>query len=285
MITFIKRNIQVFFRDRSAVFFSLLAVLIIIGLYALFLGDVWLSDFSDAPGARQLMDTWLISGLLAVTSVTATLGAFGILVEDRADKIDKDFYAAPIRRSSITGGYLLSVFVIGVIMSIVALVLSEAYVVMNGGGLLGAAATVEVFGLIVLSSLANTAMMCFVVSFFTSRNAFATASTIVGTLVGFIAGIYLPIGSLPQGVQTAVKLFPVSHAAALFRQVVMEGPIGTTFAGAPADMVSQFKDSMGVTFRLGDFAVTPAVSIAFLCVAAVAFFGLSLLNMSRRRGF
>ena len=49
MNTFIKRNVRLFFRDRSAVFFSLLAVLIIIGLYALFLGDVWLSDF---PGTN-----------------------------------------------------------------------------------------------------------------------------------------------------------------------------------------------------------------------------------------
>ena len=34
-----KRNLKVFFRDRSSVFFSLLAVFIIIALYAVFLGD------------------------------------------------------------------------------------------------------------------------------------------------------------------------------------------------------------------------------------------------------
>ena len=35
-----RRNLLLFFRDKSAVFFSLLSVFIIIGLYALFLGDV-----------------------------------------------------------------------------------------------------------------------------------------------------------------------------------------------------------------------------------------------------
>ncbi len=38
MIGMAKRNLKLFFRDKSAVFFSLLAVFIIIGLYALFLG-------------------------------------------------------------------------------------------------------------------------------------------------------------------------------------------------------------------------------------------------------
>jgi hypothetical protein len=37
MIFFGIRNLKVFFKDRTAVFFSLLAVFIIIGLYALFL--------------------------------------------------------------------------------------------------------------------------------------------------------------------------------------------------------------------------------------------------------
>jgi len=282
MITFMNRNLKVFFRDRASVFFSLLAVFIIIGLYVLFLGDVWVGGMEDITGARQLMDSWLISGLLAVTSVTTTLGAFGILVDDRVKKIDKDFYAAPIKRSSITAGYLVSVFLIGIIMSLVTLVLAEIYFVVNGGELLGIAAAGKVLGLIVLACLSNTAMMCFVVSFFKSQNAFAVASTIVGTLIGFLAGVYLPIGELPAAVQTVVKVFPPSHAAMLFRQVVMVNPLDTSFGGAPAEYLEGFSETMGVTFQFGDFTVTPWMSIVYLLVVAVIFYGLSMLNMARK---
>ena len=91
MIGFAKRNIKLFFRDKSAVFFSLLAVFIIIGLYALFLGDVWTSSLSElGESAEVLMSSWIMAGLLAVTSVTTTMGAFGIMVDDRIKKIDKD---------------------------------------------------------------------------------------------------------------------------------------------------------------------------------------------------
>ncbi len=282
MTFMIKRNLRVFFRDRAAVLFSLLAVFIIIGLYALFLGDVWMSDLPKENG-RFLIDSWLIGGLLAVTSVTTTLGAFGIMVEDRADKIAKDFYAAPIKRRDITLGYLLSVCIIGLIMSLVALVLSEAYILLGGGEPLGFTALLKVLGLILLCTLASTAMMGWIVSFFKSRNGFTAASTIVGTLVGFVAGIYLPIGQLPEAVQTVVKVFPVSHAAALIRQIVMQAPTEMVFAGAPADAVSGFKEMMGVTFKLGNLTVTPLMSMLFLAASTVLFLGLAMANMARKK--
>ena len=100
MLTFAQRNLKLFFRDKSAVFFSLLAVFIIIGLYALFLGDVWTDSLSDLANARQLMDSWIMAGLLAVTSITTTMGAFGVMVDDRSKKIDKDFASSPIQKGS-----------------------------------------------------------------------------------------------------------------------------------------------------------------------------------------
>ena len=84
MIIFASRNLKLFFRDRAAVFFSLLAVLIIIGLYVLFLGDMVAGDLTGVPGGRFLMDSWIMAGLLAVTSVTTTMGAVGVVVDDRS---------------------------------------------------------------------------------------------------------------------------------------------------------------------------------------------------------
>ena len=93
MKSLLVRNLKVYFRDRASVFFSLLSVIIIFLLYTLFLGDAWSggSEFEGAVGVRGLMDSWLMAGLLAVVSVTATLGAYGIMVEDRSRKIIKDF--------------------------------------------------------------------------------------------------------------------------------------------------------------------------------------------------
>ncbi|AOZ91162.1 ABC transporter permease [Paenibacillus crassostreae] len=282
MIGFARRNLLLFFRDKNAVFFSLLAVFIIIGLYALFLGDVWASNYPDIDNIRFLMDRWIMAGLLAVTSVTTTMGAFGALVSDREKKIYKDFNSAPISRSSIAGGYMISAFVIGCIMSFVALILVELYIVSSGGKLLSVVAFAKVVALILGCTFVNTTIMFFVVSFFKSNNAFATASTVIGTLIGFLTGIYVPIGALPDAVQLVIKVFPVSHAVSIFRQVIMDVPLSKAFAGAPAETLIEFEKLMGVTYYFGDTEVSVWISILILIITTVICFGLAVLNMSRK---
>ena len=279
MTTFAMRNLKLFFRDRAAVFFSLLAVFIIIGLYVLFLGDTVMGGLEDVPGGRFLMDSWIMAGLMAVTSVTTTMGAVGVVVDDKAKGIAKDFHTSPLKRTTLVGGYLISTIVVGVIMSLVALVLAELYIVGSGGEFLPWGNLLKVLGLIVLSTLASGAMMFFLVSFFKTQNSFGVASTVLGTLIGFLMGIYVPIGVLPSAVQTVIKIFPISHAAALFRQVFMEVPMANSFAGAPPEMVEGFQATLGVTYQLGDSTVSFLGSTMVLVVAAALFFALGVWRM------
>ena len=283
MINFMKRNLLVFFKDKASVFFSLLSVFIIIGMYALFLGDVWTSSMKEITGARNIMDRWIVAGLIAVTSVTTTMGAFGTMVEDKSKKIIKDIHSSPLPRVSIAGGYILSSFIIGVIMCLVALVLCQLYLLSGGGSLFTGMQLIKIFGIILLSTFSNTALVLFFVSFFQSNNAFSIASTIIGTVIGFMTGIYIPIGQLPAAVQTVIKVFPPSHSALLLRQVIMEDAIKTGFAGAPADAVASFKELMGVTFKIGGTTVTPMISILILVLAGILFLGLSMLSLSRKK--
>ncbi len=283
MNVFMTRNLKLFFRDKTAVFFSLLAIFIIIALYTVFLGDVWLTeDMKGIQNPDVLMNSWLVSGLLAVASVTTTMGAFGVMIDDKVKKIYKDFNASPIKRSAITGGYIGSAFLIGVIMSLITVIIAEVYIVCSGGDLLSIGAGIKVFLLVLFTTMTNTSLVCFIVSFFKSHSAFSTATTIIGTLIGFLTGIYLPIGALPEAVQTVIKVFPVSHAASLFRQVLMEAPMQTSFDGIPVNYLNDFKEYMGVTFSFAGSEVTPVVSMIILIGTAILFYGLSLLNMSRK---
>ncbi len=283
MIAFAVRNLRIFFRDRAAVFFSLLAVFIIIGLYALFLSDVWTAELEGFTGVRYMMDSWIMAGLLAVTSVTTTMGAFGVMVEDRSKKIYKDFSVTPVRRGSLAGGYVISAVTIGIIMSVITLILAELYIVSGGGELLDAGAMLKTLGMIVFSTIANTSMVLLIVSFFKSANAYATACTVIGTLIGFLTGIYMPVGNLPEGVQWVVKCFPPSHSALLFRRIMMEAPVSQSFSGAPEEVTDGFMHQMGVVFDFGGTDASPWVSVAVLAVSAAVFYALSVYVMSRKK--
>ncbi len=283
MMTIAMRNIKLFFRDKSSVFFSLLAVFIIIGLYVLFLGDMMIQGMNDNMNNPSfLINSWVMGGMLAVTSITTTMGAFGVMVEDRSNKILKDFYASPVKRSKLAGGYIISSFVIGVIMSIVTLAVAEIFIVSKGGEWLSIANLIHVFGLILIAVLSSSSIVFFMVSFFKSTNAFATASTVIGTLIGFLTGIYIPIGGLPESVQFVIKVFPPSHAAALIRQVMMEQATTISFVDVPSAYVEQFKLSMGVIYKFGEHTVTSGESILILLITTVVFYGLSIINLSRK---
>ncbi|HEY4663257.1 MAG TPA: ABC transporter permease [Candidatus Humimicrobiaceae bacterium] len=285
IVNLIKRNLKLFFRDRASVFFSFLAVFIIIGLYVLFLGNMMVEGFGDVLGddARFIVDSWIMAGILSVVSITTTLGAFGIMVDDKTKNILKDFLSAPFKRSQLAAGYVISSFIIGVIMSIAALIIAEIYIVINGGSLLGFVPLLKLLGVMLLSVFAGTSMVFLIVNFFRSSNAFSVASSIIGTLIGFLTGIYIPIGQFPSAVQTVIKSFPISHAASLFRQIMMEAPMSKAFANAPAGAITDFERTMGVTFFFGDKGLSPLINILVLIATGVVFLVLAIISMSVKK--
>ena len=283
MINFAKRNLKVYFRDRSSVFFSLLAVLIVLGLYVLFLGDQLISSVGKTvSGADKLMDSWIMAGILAVIPVSTTLGSFGAIVNDKSKKIFKDFRCSPVKTSSLAGGYILSSFTVGLIMSVVALVIIEIYFGCKGYGLLSGLQLLQILGTMLISVLVSSAMMYLIVSLFSSQNAFATASTIIGTLIGFVTGIYLPIGSTEKAVQYVIEFFPVSHAASVFRKILMADPMAESFKNAPDSIRTDFMLEMGVEFRAFDHTFTTLESVIYILAAAVIFYVIGILITKKK---
>ena len=283
MISFVSRNLKVFFRDKTAVFFSLLAVLIVLGLYIFFLGDVWVDSFPNIKGVKNLMNCWIIAGLIGVTSVTANMGAFGTMIEDKSKNKIKDFYVSPIKKSKIVGGYIISSFIVGSMMSVVTLIISQIYLVYSGVDVLNFKELTEVFLIILMTSLSNSAMILFIVSLFSSEKAFSTASTIVGTLIGFITGIYLPISMLPDSVQIIVKLFPTSHGISILRQIFMKKQMDISFADVTTNYINEFKESMGVVYYINDKLVSNTTSVFILIASTIIFFFLAVLILYKKK--
>lgn len=282
MTGIIKRNLLVFFRDRSSVFFSMLAPFIVIGVYVLFLGNAYSDGFGEMD-VTFMMDRWIMAGLLGVTIISTTMGAFAIMVADRSKNTLKDFYSSPVSRSNLTGGYVISSFIIGFIMTLITFALTEIFIVARGGEVLGLTAFLKTLGILVLTNLCNTAIIFFVVTLLSSENAFATASSIVGTMVGFLTGIYVPIGSLPDAVQWVIKIFPPSHSVSLLRQVMMEKPLAETLAADTEGKLEGIKEELGIVLKVGSHDIPPMVSVLLLVVCGAVFYILSIYSLSRKK--
>ena len=87
MFNIAKRNVLLFFRDKTAVFFSLLSSIIVIVLYALFMGKMLLGEFPESM--KFTINSWLIAGLIAISAFTGPLSAYDLMIAIRNYNIYK----------------------------------------------------------------------------------------------------------------------------------------------------------------------------------------------------
>lgn len=281
IITLASRQLKLYFRDKVSVFFSLLSVFIIIGLYVLFLGNIMSSG--QAADYRSMMDQWIMSGVIAVSGFTTTLGAYGILVDDKTKKIDRDFIVSPIKPSVRIMSYQLSSIVIGFIMSCVTLVFAQIYILIYGGPFLTILELISVLGVILLNVMTSSAIVFLIVIFVKTTSSFATVSTIVGTIIGFLMGVYVPLGNLPSAVQTAIKFFPTSHAGVLIRSIMMDDSMNSVFLNAPAGEKENLQEFLGVRYFLNGQAMPLYSHILILAGTMLIFYFAALLVMKYKK--
>lgn len=287
MSSIVKRNLKLYFRDKGAVFFSLLGVLIVVGLYFLFLGDTYNDSLKEFKHTDELMSEWIVAGLLSITSLTTTMASFSTMIQDKERKVFKDFYCSPVSMSSLTMGYIISSALVGLIMTLITLVLTMLYLLSKSAIDLTFVMVLELLGLSVITSLANTAMALFIVSLVNSEKAFSAISGVMAALIGFITGIYIPVGNFPEAVQYFVKCFPTSHSAVLFRNILMNENLKTCTDNFPkeaqSEALSTLKETLGVTFKFGDYECTAAVSLIIIAATIVVFSALSIWVLNKKK--
>ena len=281
----IKRNLLLFFRDRANVFFSMLAVIIVIMLYIIFLADLMVSaiesemPYAAARDIRLVVSGLVLSGTIAVATVSSCLNATARVVIDRED-VAKDFFVSPISRSKLMFSYVISSGIIGFVMSGLALVTTIIYLSLSGGNFPSNSDLALLLLALFLGVLSANSMTFLIASTVKSRNAFGSLGSIVGTLIGFLTGVYIPIGQLPNGVAWIVRLFPTSHAASMFRQILAGDVLNEL--GAPAAVTSEIHEFFGVTFTIGSCTTNYIFSAALLIGTSVIFYIIGLLQMKKQ---
>ncbi len=245
------RNLKVFLRDRANVLFSLLAPLIVLGLYVLFIGRMQtdgiisaLSEFGVTAdeAVQAFSDSWMLSGVMATTCITVPLCACGIMVQDRLKGVSADFLASPVPSWAAPAAYFLAVLLAGAVISLIVLCVCFAYIALSGSWLLSLTEVLGAVGTTLLSVLAASTMLVFVIGFVKSDGAFTGINIIFGTVIGFLIGAYIPVSSFPTWVQYITLFVPGSYSAGLFRGFLMQGALGemAEAAGQPfADALAE----------------------------------------------
>ncbi len=287
IFSLMKRNIQLFFRDRSSVFFSLLGPVIMFVLYVVFLGAVQSDGLKSLfPGAStadldNFAITWVFAGILTIVTATTSLAAIQVFVADRASDRFKDFAVSPIKSSKIVMAYLASTFVISLFMTTIVFILSELYIVARGGQLLTVENAALSYAILVLLCAVFSALNSFIVTFIKSLAAFSSFNIIVGTASGFLAAVYVPVGTLPKAVDNVINLLPFSQAASLMRAPFVHQDLNKLVSGN-SEALTKVSEFFGIIIKVGDYSLSYGLIIAILVSLFFVFTVGAILQIHRK---
>lgn len=296
LLRLVKRNILIYVRDKSNIFFSLLSMLIILGLMVVFLGKMnadTVTDLlkqyggvrdaaADKDHAEQLVMLWTLAGIVVVNSVMITLVMVGMMVEDEVQKRLSSFYVSPVNRFVFIMGYIISAIVLGVTICVLTVAVGEGYFAIIGVDLLTLEQLGKIFIYIILNVFVSASMVFLILNFVHTQSALSGLSTIIGTLVGFMACIYLPMGMLPEKVQTVIKCFPMIHGSSFLRDIFTKEIMIKTFENCPEKLISDYKEYMGMTVTYNNNVISDVKKVAFLAACGIIFIGISAILQKRR---
>lgn len=290
-----KRHLLRYFRDRSALFFSLLSVLIILLLMLVFLGDMNKTELinliQNAHGtlseadANHIIVMWTIAGMLVVNAFTVPITMIGIYIEDKEAKRLESFYTSPLSRGGLLLSYLLSALISSFLMCSLLLLFSFLYVTYTGYAFLTFLQLLQVLGLLLLSIIVSSCLVLLIAHMVKSDRAWGAFSTLAGTLIGFVGGIYLPTGMLPDLIQSILKGLPFLHESALMRDIFTSQPLEAAFANLPSAYLSGYQEAMGIIVSLQDQPISICYQILGLCLCAIITLGIAIYLLKKHSAF
>jgi multidrug/hemolysin transport system permease protein len=175
----------------------------------------------------------------------------------------------------------MSSFIISVMMTLFVVFVGQLYLLTQGNALVSLEQGAQLIAYIAVSSAAYAALSSFVATFLKSSGVFSSLSTVVGTIIGFLAGVYIPAGTLPGGVANIMKSLPFGQSAMLIRRPYTEHALEAMTGGQP-QAVEAVQEFYGISARVGDFEITVGIALAVLTVVLLIFTALGTWQLSRR---
>lgn len=284
-----KRNMLIFFKNKTTIFFSLIAPVLILLIYILFMGDFQVDIIMDNIGSidvtkkeiSSIVNAWVISGIIGISTLTVALNSMFITISDREKGIVNDFHASPVNQVNLTLSYFISAVIITFFISLVFSIMGTIFLMISSGGLFSfnVLDIFKLLGLLLLSSLSAVIILMFITSFFKKTSTAASFTGIFTALIGFLVGTYLPAGFLPIGIQNFANIIPGTHSTALFRQLYLSKVISkpNIIDKVGIDFINQIKDQYGYNLKLFNFEITTGLMVLYLFISIVIFFLLQII--------
>lgn len=225
------RNIRVYLKDKTSIIMSLMAQIIILGLFLLFLKNNYtdsiiaqlgeLESLLSEKDINAIINSYLMAGVIGTSVVTVALNSLSVMVSDRERKINFDYGASPVKGHTVVLSYFSGAVVNTFLVSAVLTTAGFIFLCMGSEITYTPIDFLKIYGLVALGSISATLVLMVFASFFKKSSSQGSFGVLVSAAIGFITGAYIPVSQFSDTMQTCVNLVPASQIAGMMKYVLI----------------------------------------------------------------
>ncbi len=250
MFALIKRNTKIYFANKPGVIMSCFGALISFVIYIGFLQQNLVSSWQHVSHAKQLLDLWMLGGIVSIAGITTSFQALGQMVRDKESHAIDDMKLTALTPVSESMAYVVSATIVSFLMQIITFAVMAVYFSVVDKADVVHSAYLPCLEFMLLGALSATLLNLIIVMFINSSPTFSRLSAVIGAAAGFMVATYMPYGTLSKNAQNIVKLFPSSYEATSFRSLLLNK---LSQQDVPARMRDQLIEYLGIHFKFGSY--------------------------------
>ena len=257
LLSLIKRNIKLFFKDKGLVIGALVGPIILIVLYFTFLNDVYRDTFkSFIPEGtsnkiiNDIVNGELISSILAVSCITVSFCSNFLMVRDKVNNARSDLLVSPVKSYVLALAYYIATVISSLTICYIALGISLVFVAFSHWFFTVSSLLMLLLD-VFLTVLFGTAL------FLTSEGQISAVGTIISAGYGFICGAYMPINSYNSGLKNVIMFTPGTYCTSLIRNHSLAGAF-KEMSDWPIEAIKSIKDGIDCNLYLFDKQISIA---------------------------
>ncbi|MDF2568103.1 MAG: ABC-type polysaccharide/polyol phosphate export system, permease component [Oscillospiraceae bacterium] len=251
------RNLKIFARNRVQLVFTIIMPFFFLYVFS----AVFKNDNIPNPV------NYMLAGIVITTVFQTALSIATSTIEDIVSGFMKEVLVSPVKRVQIAAGQLLSAATIATLQGIIILFI---------GYFIGLKFTsfitpFAVIGVMIAVGLVFSGLGLFLAALVKNSQTFQIVIMAITMPLTFLCGAYIPLSMLPKVLQYFAYFNPMTYTTAFFRTIILEKTSLTT-----NQLIAE-----QLAFKIGDFVITPPISMAIVVVFGFIFLMLATFVFSK----
>ena len=249
----IQRNLFNYTRNRGRLIGSIVMSMFMLVMFSFMMK-------SSMSGFGEPMN-YLIAGVIIMTVFQTGINNSSDILSDISDGYMKEVMVAPIARSQISIGNILSGAVVSTLQGTLTMIISLLI-----GFRINVLQSLLLIVVMLVSAMTFSAVGLFLATVSRNSPSFQTISSMIMMPLTFVSGAYIPTTMMPGFLLPIVYLNPLTYVTSIFRYIALGA-----YKMSSVELVRE-----GMAFNIYGFIITPVMGLMITVLIGTVFFALSV---------